>query len=262
MLQIILSDVHSNLEALEAVLADIRKRFDKNIQIISLGDLVGYGPNPIECILLAIQHNLINIMGNHELALSKDKTNFNPSAQRAIFWTKSVIQKNLANPKVNQFLKSLTYEYRTESTAFSGGIVYAHGSPRGVVDEYVIRRDDLFNLTEEVKKNLKENFESVEEVGFLGHTHIPYICTTDLYLVHPEWQNYESYPLLSGTKTIVNVGSVGQPRDNDTRACYASFDGANVTHYRVEYDINKTVSRMQDIPELDQMLWKRLQKGM
>jgi len=59
----------------------------------------------------------------------------------------------------------------------------------------------------------------------------------------------------------VYVGSVGQPRDNDTRACYASFDGANVTHYRVEYDINKTVSRMQGIAELDQMLWKRLQRG-
>jgi predicted phosphodiesterase len=259
MLQIILSDTHSNLEALSAVLADIRKRFAPNTPIISLGDLVGYGPSPIECILLAIQHNFVNIMGNHELALSKDKTNFNPAAQKAIFWTKSIIQKNLGNPKVTQFLKSLTYEYRTESSSFAGGIVYAHGSPRGVVDEYVIRRDDLFNLTEEVKKNLRENFQSVDEIGFLGHTHIPYICTTDLYLVHPEWQNYEAYPLLSGTKTIINVGSVGQPRDKDPRACYASFDGANVTHYRVEYDIAKTVSRIQAIPELDPMLWKRLQ---
>lgn len=269
MLQVILSDVHSNLEAFEAVLSDIKKRFpdiigtgSHQIQIISLGDLIGYGPNPIECILLSIQHNIINLHGNHELALSRDKTNFNPVAQRAINWTKGIVQKNITNPKVKQFLQSLTYEYRADSPSFPGGIIYTHGSPRGVIDEYVIRKEDLFNLTDEVKKNLRENFEEVTDVGFLGHTHIPYICTTDLYLIHPEWQNYEPYPLLSGTKTIVNVGSVGQPRDNDTRACYATFDGTNVTHYRVEYPIEKTVARMQRIPELDSVLWRRIQKGM
>jgi len=66
---------------------------------------------------------------------------------------------------------------------------------------------------------------------------------------------------LSGTKTIVNVGSVGQPRDKDPRACYASFDGANVTHYRVEYDIEKTIAKMQAISGLAPILWQRLQKG-
>jgi predicted phosphodiesterase len=262
MLQVILSDVHSNLEAFEAVLTDISKRFRGEItQIISLGDLIGYGPNPVECILLSIHHNIINIRGNHELALSVDKTKFNPSAQRAINWTKQTIQKNINNPKVKQFFQSLTNEYRSDSGTFSGGIIYAHGSPRGIIDEYVIRRDDLFNLADEVKKNLKDNFEEVTEIGFLGHTHIPYICTTDFYLIHPEWQNYEPYPLLSGTKTIVNVGAVGQPRDNDNRACYATFDGTNVTHYRVEYPIARTVARMQAVTELDSALWQRLEKG-
>ncbi|MDI6789048.1 MAG: metallophosphoesterase family protein [Planctomycetota bacterium] len=259
MLQAIISDVHSNLEAFETTLFDIRKRFGQ-IQIISLGDLIGYGPNPIECILIAIENNIINIRGNHEVALSSDKSNFNPVAQKAINWTKQIIQKNLLNPLIKNFFQTVVNEYRPEGQE-TGGVVYAHGSPRGVIDEYVVRRDDLFKVTDEVRKNLKENFESVDEIGFLGHTHIPYICTTDFYLIHPEWQSYEPYPLLSGTKTIVNVGSVGQPRDNDTRACYVTFDGKNVTHYRVEYNISKTVERMKQVPELDEKLWKRLMKG-
>jgi predicted phosphodiesterase len=260
-MQVIISDVHSNLEAFETVLADIKTRFGNNVSIISLGDLIGYGPNPIECILLSLKHNIINLIGNHELALSQEKTNFNPVAQAAINWTRQIIQGKLSDPRIRKFLQSLSYEYRTKSSAFAGGIVYAHGSPRGSVDEYVIKKDDLFNLTDEVRKTLKDNFESVDEIGFLGHTHIPYICTTDFYLIHPEWQSYEPYPLLSGTKTIVNVGSVGQPRDNDKRACYATFDGTNVTHYRVEYAIEKTVARMQAIPQLDRKLWTRIQKG-
>lgn len=260
-MQIILSDVHSNLEAFDAVLADIKSRFGNNVSIISLGDLIGYGPNPIECMLLSLEHNIKNLIGNHELALSQDKNNFNPAAKAAINWTREIVQKNLSDQRIQKFLKSLSYEYRTKSSSFSGGIVYAHGSPRGAVDEYVIKKDDLFKLTDEVRKNLRENFESVGEIGFLGHTHIPYICTTDFYLMHPEWQSYEPYPLLSGTKTIVNVGSVGQPRDNDNRACYATFDGKNVTHYRVEYPIERTVARMQAIPQLDRKLWTRIQRG-
>ena len=243
------------------MLFDIRQRFGYDVQIISLGDLVGYGPNPVECIQLSVQNNILNLHGNHELALSMEKTRFNPVAQAAINWTKQIIKQNLANPIVVKFLQSLQYEYRMDSPSFAGGIVFAHGSPRGVVDEYVIRKDDLFNLTDEVKNNLRENFESVNEIGFLGHTHIPYICTTDFYLMHPEWQQYEPYPLLSGTKTIVNVGSVGQPRDGDTRACYATFDGKNVTHYRVKYDISKTVERIKKVPELDKKLWIRLERG-
>jgi predicted phosphodiesterase len=262
MLQAIISDIHSNAEAFAAVLQHIKLTHGDNItEVISLGDLVGYGPNPIECIITAIDNNIVNLYGNHELALFKDKTNFNPVAQRAINWTKETVNKSLTHPKVKQFFDTLEYEYRLKVPENDFNIIYAHGSPRGVIDEYVIKKEDIFGLTDAAKQSLKENFETVEGIGFLGHTHIPYVCTDDFYLVHPEWQQYESYPLLAGTKTIVNVGSVGQPRDNDPRACYATFDGQNVMHYRVDYPIDKTVTKIRAIPALDKVLWMRLLKG-
>jgi predicted phosphodiesterase len=253
MLQAVIADVHSNLEAFTAVLDDIIKQDIS--EIISLGDMVGYGPNPVECIQKSIEYNITNLYGNHELALFKGKTNFNPRAQKAIEWTKNVINKNSNVPEVKKFFATIDYEYRADS------FIYAHGSPRGLIDEYVIKKDDFFKLSEKVKASLKENFEMVETVGFVGHTHIPYICTTDFYLIHPEWHNYESYPLLIGTKTLANPGSVGQPRDKDPRACYIIFDGETIIHRRIQYDIAKTVSKMKLIPNLDSALWMRLSEG-
>lgn len=253
MLQAVIADVHANLEAFDAVLSDIQQQ--GITEIISLGDLVGYGPNPIECIVKSVRHNIINIYGNHELALFKDKTNFNPAAQSALNWTKEVIRINRNIEEVKYFFNNLQYEYKYNN------YVYTHGSPRGAIDEYVVKKEDFFKLTDEVKKSLGENFELVDTVGFVGHTHIPYVCTSDLYLVHPEWQNYESYPLMAGTKTLANPGSVGQPRDNDPRACYLIFDGLNITHRRVAYDTEKTVVRMKDIMGISDTLWIRLRKG-
>lgn len=253
MIQAIIADIHSNLEAFDAVLEDIKSQ--GITEIISLGDLVGYGPNPIECIIKAVEHEVISVYGNHELALFKDKSNFNPIAQRAIDWTKEIIANNENLPEVKHFFEYLQYEYKVNS------YIYAHGSPRGVTDEYVIKKDDFFNVSPKVKASLKENFEMVENVGFVGHTHIPYICTTDLYLTHPEWHNYEPYPLLLGTKTLANPGSVGQPRDKDPRACYLIFDDSTITHRRVAYDIEKTIASMKTLKRLDEALWLRLQKG-
>ncbi len=253
MLQAIISDVHSNFEAFLAVLEDIKS---KGItEIISLGDLVGYGPNPLECIILSLEYNVRNLYGNHELALFKNKTNFNPTAQQAINWTKQVIKNNQRHPRIKSFFDSLEYEYKKDD------IIYTHGSPKGVIDEYVIKKEDFFKLTTEVKKNLKANFELVDRIGFIGHTHIPYVCTSDLYLIHPEWQEYQPYPLLPGTKTLVNTGSVGQPRDNDPRACYVTFDGKTITHYRVKYGVETTVKKIQENLALHKNLWVRLRKG-
>jgi predicted phosphodiesterase len=229
-MQAIISDIHSNIEAFEAVLADIKSQ--EISDIVCLGDLIGYGPNPIECIKLAIQNNITCIYGNHEAALFQKETRFNPRAQQALNWTKRVLQKSMAEPGIRDFLKNLTYEIRTDK------LVYAHGSPRDNTTEYLIRSDDFFQLKPEVKETLKQNFALIDQVGFTGHTHIPCVCTDKFYLVHPSWQDYQPYPILWGTKTLINAGSVGQPRDNDNRACYVIFDGKkDITHRRVEYAV-------------------------
>ena len=249
----IVSDVHSNLEALKAVLSDIRERGIS--QIISTGDLVGYGPNPVECVMLAQKHGIHCTKGNHEAALFKKNTRFNPKAQRALDFTRKAIAKYKSESAVKWYFANLQDEIR------DGSVVYIHGSPRGSVEEYMIKQADLFGLTPKAKAGLKENFELVEEVGFVGHTHIPCICTTDFYLVHPQWSSYDPYPILWGTKTLVNVGSVGQPRDEDWRACYATFDGHNITHIRVEYDMDRTVEKIHKNPHLDDYLGDRLRNG-
>ncbi|MHC5036167.1 MAG: metallophosphoesterase family protein [Planctomycetota bacterium] len=249
----IVSDVHANLEAFRAVLKDIREKDIQNI--ISTGDLVGYGPNPVECIMLAHKAGVRCTNGNHEVALFKKNTRFNPKAQRALDYTRKAVKKYAQEKAVKWYFASITDEIREDVVTF------IHGSPRGSIEEYMIKSADLFGLTPKAKDGLKENFELIDEVGFVGHTHIPCICTTDFYLVHPAWNNYEAYPILWGTKTLVNVGSVGQPRDEDWRACYATFDGHNISHVRVEYDMDKTVEKIHKNPFLDDYLGDRLRNG-
>ncbi len=250
----IISDVHANLEAFRAVLDDIAKKGIKDI--ISLGDLIGYGPSPVECILLAVKHEIRGVMGNHEVALFKKNTRFNAKAQRALDFTRKMVRAYTKDPRVSGFFKNLKEEIR------EGKVVYIHGSPRGSTEEYLIKQADLFGLTPKAKEDIKANFGLLDELGFTGHTHIPCICNTDFYLVHPAWSDYQAYPLLWGTKTLVNAGSVGQPRDEDSKACYVTFDGEReITHHRVEYDIEKTVAKFKANPELDDSLGERLRNG-
>lgn len=249
----VVSDIHSNLEAFRAVLKDIQ---DRGIStVISTGDLVGYGPNPVECIMLAQKAGVRCVNGNHEVALFKKNTRFNPKAQKALDFTRKAVAKYKTEKAVKWYFAEIRDEIR------EGPVVYVHGSPRGSVEEYMIKQADLFGLTPKAKAGLKENFELVDEVGFVGHTHIPCICNTDFFLVHPAWSNYESYPILWGTKTLVNVGSVGQPRDEDWRACYATFDGHNISHVRVPYDMDRTVEKILKNPYLDDYLGNRLRTG-
>jgi len=252
-MQAIVSDIHSNVEAFEAVLADVKAQ--GITEIICLGDLIGYGPSPVECIRLAIRHRIACVYGNHEVALFQKETRFNPRAQQALNWTRKALQQAFAEPGIRDYLKSLKYEIR------AGEVIYTHGSPRDNTAEYLIRDEDFFQLKPEVKENLKQNFALVSGIGFTGHTHIPCICTDDFYLVHPSWQDYQPYPILWGTKTLINVGSVGQPRDNDPRACYVVFDGKNITHRRVEYDVDGTIARFKANPNLDASLGERLKWG-
>ena len=244
----IISDIHGNLEALQAVLADIET---KNIgQIFCLGDVVGYGPNPCECVDLVMGLDVC-LLGNHDQAALFDPEGFNEGAEQAIFWTRSILEGS-TGPKAEQrweFLGELDRRIEFEDQK----AIYVHGSARNPLNEYVFP-DDVFN---QVK--MEKIFALIPQYCFQGHTHIPGVFTESLEFHSPDELNY-CYEL-GNSKVMVNVGSVGQPRDNDPRASYVIVDGNQLTFHRVDYDVDATSRKIYDIPELDNFLGDRIRDG-
>lgn len=244
----LISDIHGNLEALEAVLADIES---KGItEIFCLGDIVGYGPNPCECIDRIMEVQMC-LLGNHDQAALFDPEGFNAGAERAIFWTRSVLEKS-RGPKAEarwEFLGELNRRHISEDEK----TMYVHGSARNPLNEYVFP-DDIYN---QVK--MEKIFALVPQYCFQGHTHIPGVFTDTLEFLDPKDidMKYELGP----QKVMINVGSVGQPRNNDPRSSYVTVDGNQVEFHRVDYNIDKTADKIYDIPELDNFLGDRLREG-
>lgn len=244
----LISDIHGNLEALEAVLADIRS---KEIQeIFCLGDIVGYGPNPCECIDLVMDLDRC-LLGNHDQAALFDPEGFNAGAERAIFWTRSVLEK-ASGPKAEdrwEFLGELPRRFTTDDEK----MMYVHGSARNPLNEYVFP-DDIYN---QVK--MEKIFALIPQYCFQGHTHIPGVFTETLEFLDPSEIDFK-YPL-DDTKVMINVGSVGQPRNNDPRSSYVTIHEGVVEFHRVEYDFDTTAKKIYDIPDLDNFLGDRLREG-
>ena len=222
---LIISDIHANLTALETVL-DAAGDIDT---VWCLGDLVGYGPDPNECISrIRVLPNLVCLMGNHDAAALNliDTGSFNPEARRAIHWTQDALTR--ASMK---FLRDLPEKFRFEQVTIS------HGSPRHPVWEYLLDAHTAFM-----------NFEYFDtDYCFVGHTHLPVIFSlrdgsNNVALNVP--QPGTRRQLIS--RTIVNPGSVGQPRDRDPRASYAIFDPLDQTweYNRVSYDVQAVQARM------------------
>jgi predicted phosphodiesterase len=252
-LKALISDIHGNLEALEAVLKDIQKH---NVtDIYCLGDVVGYGPNPRECIDLIMQCKIV-LLGNHDQGAMFDPDGFNPPAERAIFWTRGQLEaagdNRAAKEKRWDFLADRPRVYK------ENGFLFVHGSARNPLNEYVFP-EDVYN-----QRKMDRIFALVERYCFQGHTHVPGIFTEalpeDLYQFHPPDEIDYSYKL-DHRKTLCNVGSVGQPRDGDWRACYVLLDGDTLNYRRVEYDIDTTVKKIYAIPDLDNFLGDRLRDG-
>jgi diadenosine tetraphosphatase ApaH/serine/threonine PP2A family protein phosphatase len=245
----ILSDIHGNVAALKAVLEDIKAR--NADEVICLGDVVGYGPNPQECLNIARNFD-ISILGNHEEAVlfragSKD---FRVKAEMAIAWTK----KQLFDVDETAAEENLRYLHSLQETYEQGDELYVHGSPRSPLRDYVYPKDIRNH------KKMDEIFQSVKQFCFCGHTHLPGVFREDYVFVHPEDLPMSIY-LTGAERVMVNVGSVGQPRDGDARACYVTFDGAAVVFRRVEYDVDDTISRIYAQKELDRSLGDRLRAG-
>jgi diadenosine tetraphosphatase ApaH/serine/threonine PP2A family protein phosphatase len=249
----ILSDIHGNLEALTAVLADVQKQGAE--AVYCLGDVVGYGPNPRECIDLALGFRL-TLLGNHDQGALFDPAGFCGPAERAIFWVRQQLERSPEPRQVREkrweFLAERPRSHRED------GLLFVHGSARNPLNEYVFP-EDIYN-----QRKMERIFALVQRYCFQGHTHVPGVfieqAPDDLYQFHsPEEVNY-AYQL-DGRKTLVNVGSVGQPRDGDPRACYVLLDGDNLRFRRVEYDLETTIKKIYAVPDLENFLGDRLRDG-
>jgi predicted phosphodiesterase len=219
-----ISDVHSNIYALEAVLDDIsRWGID---QIIHAGDIVGYGAFPNQTIEMFRRHRIMSIVGNHDTAaISASSSGMNPVASEAVLWT----AQNLT-PASLEYLKGL----RPHAEMFVGAwrTCVHHGSPRNG-KEYIFEEDATPDLLRLCGARLL----------VLGHTHVPYVKHTE-------------------AGYIVNPGSVGQPRDEDPRASYLICDSTkeSFTLRKVDYDIEATVAAIRNA-RLPAFLGERLRSG-
>jgi diadenosine tetraphosphatase ApaH/serine/threonine PP2A family protein phosphatase len=237
---IVFSDIHSNLQALEAVAEDfVRQKADK---IFCAGDIVGYGAQPNECAALISSIASSSIAGNHEDAVLGriDTTFFNEFAASAVAWTKENLDK-----KGYEYISGLPY------VLAEGNMTAAHGtlhSPREF--RYMLNCDAATRTFEEMASG----------VCFVGHTHVPGVFVYrngNIYQTFSEKVNIED-----NDKYIINTGSVGQPRDKDPRACYCVYDTDRsiVEFRRVEYDIRTARSKIVEAG-LPQVLGDRLLLG-
>jgi predicted phosphodiesterase len=244
----VISDIHSNLASLKAVLADIKDQAAD--RIVCLGDIVGYGPEPCQCIDLVMQCDIC-LLGNHDQGALFDPEGFNSGAERAIFWTRAQLEAPSGNPgqadRRWEFLGELPRNYQ------DGDRLFVHGSARNPLNEYVFP-EDTYN-----RRKMEKIFALIRKHSFQGHTHVPGVFTEDFRFFSPE--EIDSEYRLGNEKTMINVGSVGQPRDGDPRACYVLIDDDMIRFRRVEYPIEETVEKIHAIPELDNFLGDRLREG-
>ena len=246
----IISDIHGNLEALKAVLDRIKEL--SIVQIFCLGDIVGYGPNPLECLDLVAEHCEQTVMGNHDFALIYEPANFNIGAEQACFWTRQELlsdsQKDRRRSRTH-FLGSAPVKMVHDNMSF------VHASPRRPINEYLFPDDVYSNIPK-----LTSNFERVDGFCFVGHTHFPGVFLPDPYFYSPqELDNHFDFD--SAEQAVINVGSVGQPRDRDPRASFVTVDKTEMKFIRVEYDIQTVVDKIQAVDKLDNFHGLRLLEG-
>jgi diadenosine tetraphosphatase ApaH/serine/threonine PP2A family protein phosphatase len=252
----ILSDIHSNLEALQAVLADIARQGVDTIYC--LGDVVGYGPNPCECLDLVMQKCQVVLLGNHDQAVLGDPVGyaFNPTARRAILWTRQQLEG--AGGDCGTAVRRLEFLAERPLWHYEDGLLFVHASPCNPLNEYVFPQDV------DDPEEMERLFEAVQRCCFVGHTHMPGVFTEEPHADPYDFRNPEQLDgvyRLTRRKALVNVGSVGQPRDGDPRACYILLGSDAVRFRRVEYDLERTIRKMDAIPTLAGRPGDRLRVG-
>lgn len=237
----ILSDIHSNLEALQAVLEHLRAQGGADA-LWCLGDIVGYGPDPEECLRVLRELEALTIAGNHDWAATGDvdTSYFNPDAASAAHWTAAQLTAESL-----EYLKTLPLTLRQEP------FTLVHGSPRDPIWEYVVSQSiaqanfPLFNTP----------------YCLVGHSHVPLVFRLESASGRATLMELpQEAPLKMGAeRLIINPGGVGQPRDGDPRASYAVYASKEMAiyHFRVPYDIATTQQKMRRLglpPRLAQRL--------
>ena len=265
----LISDLHANEPALRTALADARARGVQ--RFVCLGDVVGYGARPRECLEWVMRLCVerpedpegppgrtlfpgLCLLGNHEEALLGSAIDFNPKARAAIEWTRDELNRSserAQNFEFWDFLGALV-PAMCDSVA-----MFAHGSPRDPVREYLMPRDARN------AEKMQACFAALERrVGFVGHSHVPAIYFEDGRLYRPRGDEGAIELLSEGApRAIVNVGSVGQPRDGDPRLSYVLFDGRRIQFRRLEYDHRAAADAIRAVAELPEFLAERLAAG-
>lgn len=275
----IISDIHNNLEAFQTVLDDIsRQKVDK---ICCLGDLLGYGPEPIKCFNLVLDlkdKGLLDVclLGNHDQAAMFDPHGFNHLAERAIYWTRDQLESK--RDRRSQDRMDFLGDMQSFRSCHKGELLFVHGSPFNTLNEYVFEED--VESIDKMKKLFDVLRQRPAKFCFMGHTHVPGIFVNReseskyVYYSFKDIVNEHGGTFKLGTDPmLINVGSVGQPRDGDPRSCYVilNYEPNSADNYveyrRLPYDVDKTVQAFKRIyefqgqdPPLD-FLWQRIQFG-
>ncbi|TET37122.1 MAG: metallophosphoesterase [Planctomycetota bacterium] len=256
----LVSDIHANIEAFTAVMDHIRTN-PAITKVYCLGDVVGYGPDPEPCLDIAMNLDL-NLMGNHEYATLNQAYGFSAYARDAVDWHRKLLKPGLFSARTKKKRWNfLSNEMKSRHEEEEGRILFVHGGPQNPIEEYLLRTD-LDEVMGELSKKLVDAFELTRWLCIVGHTHTPGIIFEEAKFIHPSQVN-GTFTFEEGRKYLVNVSSVGQPRDGDPRACYVTFDGETktMTWHRVEYDVEKTAAKIREKPHLNDFLGERLIKG-
>jgi len=237
----IFGDIHGNLHALEAVL-EAYEQEDIDVYLCT-GDLVGYGAFPRECIDLVRDRCLHTVAGNHDFAVCEKLTLefFNSYAKSAVLWTRQAL-----TPEHLDYLRSLplTIEVDRDTTLSHATLYDAHAF------DYIQTQYDAHLSLQELQTTC----------GFVGHSHIPITFYLKDGVVN--WTMETAIDLADAEKVLVNVGSVGQPRDENPHAAYAIFDTdeRKVWIKRVPYDVEAAIRAIED-NQLPRILGERLRLG-
>lgn len=238
----LISDVHGNLEALNAVLQDIRQNGKVN-EVIFLGDAVGYGANPNEVLRLIRSECSIKIMGNHDYSALGllDSGEFNAYAQSAIAYTSSVLDAESVG-----ILSAFKISHHTAD------MTLVHATPE---------EPQAWHYCLSLAEADRQFHHFDNRICFLGHSHKPVVYARN-FAGEAYSIGGRDIDLEKEYRYIVNTGSVGQPRDGDPRACYVWFDGESgiVTYRRVEYDVTTAQAKMAAV-KLPEFLIERLASG-